>query len=464
MTAGAPWTLCVDFGTAYSKAAAAPVGAWTQFRPEDVRPLMLAGPEAPNPFLLDSAVFVDDDRILFGRAAIQRAEALAHKKRVALRSFKTLLSVSDLDRALNTNAPTAIDPHRLFPMRDLVVLYLAFLMSSADRAVRGDAMLSKASTIERRYAAPAWRGGDSGGMHNAVLRLFGEAEALRAAVGDKILAPQGLSIRTISDALPNALANPRPTEMGLVFEATAAASYSSIGLPDSASHIIVVDMGAGTTDIAAIVRSGGRMEELPQARVTMKQAGDFIDRVVANLVLESNSWARDPAQQGDLWRLMMLHMRDIKESLYLDGRAVLRHESRVIKVEMKDVERDRDFKEFNKELQRAYDVSLEAVRDSAIARKRREIQALAVGGGASAPFIQGLLRRRPPRSGKLSIEPRPATPEWAFAPHFRGNLAPVFPQLAIAIGGALAPDSVLAVRSGLSPVSAGRNGIRAEPD
>jgi molecular chaperone DnaK (HSP70) len=268
----------------------------------------------------------------------------------------------------------------------------------------------------------------------------------------------------VSDALPAALANPHPTEMGLVFEATAAASYTSIGLPDSASHIIVVDMGAGTTDIAAIVRSGGRMEELPQARVTMKQAGDFIDRVVANIVLETNSWARDSAQQSELWRLMMLHMRDIKESLYLDGRAVLRHENRVIKIEFRDVERDRDFKEFNKELQRAYDLSLEAVRDSAAARKRREIQALGVGGGAGAPFIQALLRRRPARSNKLSIEPRPATPEWAFAPHFRGNLAPVFPQLAIAIGGALAPETMLAARSGLSPVSAGRNGIRAEHD
>jgi molecular chaperone DnaK (HSP70) len=458
------WTLCVDFGTAFSKAAAAPRGAWSRFHPEDVRPLTLSREEGANPFLLDSAVFVDDDRILFGRAAVARADSLAHKKRQALRSFKTLLSVSDLDRALNTSAPASIDPHRVFPMRDLVVLYLAYLLAATDRAVRADPVLSEAGAIERRYAAPAWRGGDSGGLHNSVVRLFGEAEAFRAALGEKILAPQGVSLKAVNDALPGALSHPRPVQMGLVFEATAAAAYTSIGLEESASHMLVVDMGAGTTDIAAIARSGGRMEELPQARVTLKQAGDFIDRVVANIVLDANAWARGPEQQTILWRLLMRHMRDIKESLYADGKAMLRHENRTVSVAMRDVEKDRDFKDFVKNLQRAYDESMEAVRDSAHERKRRGVQTVAVGGGANAPFVQALLTRKPPRSSKLVIEPRPATPEWAFAPEFRGNLAPVFPQLAIAIGGALAPDTMLAARPELSPAAADRSGIPAAPD
>jgi molecular chaperone DnaK len=463
MTRGA-WTVCIDFGTAFSKAAAAPQAAWTHFHPEDVRPLMLSAEEGANPFLLDSAVFVDDDRILFGRAAITRADALAHQKRQALRSFKTLLSVSDLDRALNTSAPVSVDPHRIFPVRDLVVLYLAYLLAATDRAVRADPVLSEASAIERRYAAPAWRAGDSGGLHGAVVRLFGEAEALRAAVGDRILSPQGLSIKSVSDALPGALGHPKTVQMGLVFEATAAAAYTSIGLEESASHMVVVDMGAGTTDIAAIARGGGRMEELPQARVTLKQAGDFIDRVVANIVLDANSWARTSEQQSILWRLLMRHMRDIKESLFVDGRAMLRHDNRTIGLTMRDVEKDRDFKDFMKNLQRAYDTSLEVVRDSAIERKRRGVQAVAVGGGANAPFIQALLKRKPSRSNRLVWEARPATPDWAYAPAFKGNLAPVFPQLSIAIGGALAPDAMLAARPELSPAEAGRNGIRAAPD
>jgi hypothetical protein len=384
---------------------------------------------------------------------------------MALRSFKTILSVSDLDRALNTGAPLAIDPHRLFPMRDLIVLYLAYLMTAVERAATADPMLSHAEEIEHRYAAPAWRSGDALGMHGAIQRLFGEAESFRQAIGDKILSPQGISLKKIADTLPAALAQPRDIDLGLIFEATAAAAYTSIGLPDSAAHMIVVDMGAGTTDIAAIARSGARVDEMPGARVTLKQAGDFIDRVIANIVLESSTKARaQAAEQSELWRQLMIHMRDIKESLFADGRAVLRYEQRAVNVTMRDLERDADFRAFMKELTRAYDDSLSVVRNVALMQGASEIQAIAVGGGAAAPFIQELLRRRPPRSGKLHIEPRPATPEWAYAPEFQGNLAPVFPQLAIAIGGALAPDAMLSARGGVSPAATGRNGIPAEHD
>ncbi len=457
------WTLCIDFGTAFSKAAAAPTGAWSRFEPGAVRPLMLGGAGANgNAFLLDSAVFVDEERVLFGRVAVERADSLANSKRIALRSFKTLLSVSDLDRALNTNAPAAVDPHRVFQMRDLVVLYLAYLLASIDRAAGADAQLGQASHIAHRYAAPAWRAGDSAGQHGAIMRLFAEAETFRRTAGEKLLAAQGMPIKKIGDMLPAAEAEAQPVDMGLVYEATAAAAYTSIGLPQSASHVVVVDMGAGTTDIAALARSGSDVEDLTEARVTLKQAGDFLDRVIANIVIDASKWARAAEQQTELWRLLMAHMREIKESLFHDGRAVLRHDGRAINVALRDVERDKDFKIFLKELTQAYEESLRIVRHSAAALKRRTIQTVAVGGGANAPFIQDLLRTK--AGGGLSVEPRPATPEWAFAPEFQGNLAPVFPQLAIAIGGALAPTSMLAAKAAISQAATGRTGIRAGRD
>ncbi len=458
------WTLCIDFGTAFSKAAAAPVGAWTRFDPAAVRPLMLNGAGAAgNAFLLDSAVFVDADRVLFGRAALERAEALADKKRAALRSFKTLLSVSDLERALNTNVPATIDPHRVFQMRDLVVLYLAYLLASVDRAFVSDPMLMEGRIASQRYAAPAWRSGDSAGMHDVIVRLFGEAEAFRASVGKRILAPEGLALRTVSDALPKAAENAEPLEMGLIFEATAAAAYTSVGLEGSGSHLIVVDMGAGTTDIAALARLGPRTIELPEARMTLKQAGDFIDRVIANRVLDSASWARRADQKTELWAVLMRQMGDIKEAVFVDGRAVLRNQGRSIGLTMRDVERDADFRDFLKDLRQAYDHALAVVRDDARARRRSEVQAIAVGGGAAAPFIQDLIQRKS-GSWRPRVTPRPATPLWAHAREFGGNLAPVFPQLAIAIGGALAPDSMLAARSGITPPANDRNDIPAGRD
>lgn len=442
------WTLCIDFGTAYSKAAAAPVGAWSHFEPGDVRPLMIGG-HAPNgnAFLLDSAVFVDDTHVLFGRAAIEKADSVVGKKRIALKSFKTLLSVSDLDRALNTNAPLSVDPHRMFQMRDLIVLYLAYLLEAVEQASAADPMLEDVTSITYRYAAPAWRSGDSAGMHQSVVRLFGEADAFREAIGDALLAPEGLPLKVIEKILPKAQAQAVPFEMGLIFEATAAAAYTSIGLEDAGSHFIVVDMGAGTTDIAALARLGPRTMELPEARVTLKQAGDFIDQVIANRVIEAASWARSTADKSALWTFLMRQMRDIKETLFADGRAVLRLNGRQVAINLRDLEKDADFRAFFKSLSDAYTHALAVVRDDAAARGRTEVQAVAVGGGAAAPFIQDLIRKKATRSTPR-VAPRPATPEWAHAGEFRGNLAPVFPQLSISIGGALAPDTMLAVTIG----------------
>lgn len=458
------WTLCIDFGTAYSKAAAAPVGAWSRFEPRFVRPLMIGGHEPQgNVFLLDSAVFVDESRVLFGRAALAKADALASKKRMALKSFKTLLSVSDLDRALNTNAPLSIDPHRIFQMRDLIVLYLAFLLESIERASHEDALVSQATSIAFRYAAPAWRSGDSAGMHDTVVRLFGEAEAFRAIVGRKLMAPDGLSIHAISTALPKAMETAQRFDMGLIFEATAAAAYTSVGLEDSGSHMVVVDMGAGTTDLAALARLGSRTIELPEARVTLKQAGDFIDQVIANRVLERAKWAHTKEQRTELWNTLMRQMRDIKESVFEDGRAALRHQGHTINIALSDLERDPDFKAFYKTLTDAYVHALAVVRGDAAMRGRTEVQAIAVGGGAAAPFIRDLVRKKAARSTPRVV-PRPATPEWAHAREFEGNLAPVFPQLAISIGGALAPEGMLAAGAGFSPVATGRSGIEAARD
>lgn len=458
------WTLCIDFGTAYSKAAAAPVGAWSHFDPATVRPLMLNAEGRGNAFLLDSAVFVDDGRVLFGRNAIDRADEFAGKKRIALRSFKTLLSVADLDRALNTNAPLTIDPHRQFQMRDLTVLYLAYLLASIDRAIAADPYVAQADSIQRRYAAPAWRSGDTEGIHAPITQLFGEAEAFREIAGDKLLNPDGMTVSSIASTMTKAIKVAQPADMGLIFEATAAAAYTSIGLEKSASHLIVVDMGAGTTDIAAVARLTQRTIELPEARITLKQAGDFIDRIIANRVIDTAYVAPSMKQQADLWAVLMRQMRDIKETLFAEGRATLRHDGKVVTITMKDLERDKDFKAFAKDLTDAYDHSLAVVRDDAKARKRQDVEAIAVGGGAAAPFIQELLRRKAKKMGKAAVTVRPATPKWAHAREFRGNLAPVFPQLAIAIGGAVAPEGMLAARSALSPVGGGRSDIPAGRD
>jgi|CXWL01.1.fsa_nt_gi molecular chaperone DnaK (HSP70) len=432
----ANWVACIDFGTAFSKAALAPAGAWSRFEPALVRPLALATGDA-NPFLLDSAVFVDPDSVTFGAAALVRAAAPGNAKRQALRSFKTILSAPDLERALATRATGSIDPTRSFSQRDLVVLYLSFLTHVVEAAIAADAKIKGA--IAWRYASPAWRE-DGVAAHRVIERLFGEARVVRS----RLAASLGQGVVKLADARASLEAAASAEEaalwrMDLVYEATAAAACSAIALTTRASHVIVIDIGAGTTDIAALAGA----EDLHSARITLTQAGDFLDRVLLNQALAASPQLKSAAQQAGLWAAMAPLVRDLKESLFADGRAVFRHEGRVISLTLRDFERDKPFKQFEKDLTHAYTHALKLLRERARKDKQKQILAVAVGGGAPAPFIQKLIRTPAPGGG-LRVVACPPTPDWAKAPAFAGNLAPVFPQLSVAIGGALAPDEMLA--------------------
>ena len=195
----AQWIVCIDFGTAFSKAAAVRADAWDAFDPSKIRPLTIgAVSQYSHPFLLESAVFVGDTHVKFGVEAVLHAGDLAASKRQALRSFKTLLSAADLDRALETFAPLSIDPHRIFTQRDLIVLFLAYLIRAIGRAQAADPELAGA-LVRRRYALPAWRGGVS--MHGRITALFSAAEAVAARLGDRMFEADGVELAAAVDAL-----------------------------------------------------------------------------------------------------------------------------------------------------------------------------------------------------------------------------------------------------------------------
>jgi len=436
----AQWIVCIDFGTAFSKAAAVRADAWDAFDPSKIRPLTIgAVSQYSHPFLLESAVFVGDTHVKFGVEAVLHAGDLAASKRQALRSFKTLLSAADLDRALETFAPLSIDPHRIFTQRDLIVLFLAYLIRAIGRAQAADPELAGA-LVRRRYALPAWRGGVS--MHGRITALFSAAEAVAARLGDRMFEADGVELAAAVDALKQAGAPP-PLAMDMVFEATAAAAYSMVGLKAPASHLMVVDMGAGTTDFAALAAAKGRMDEVVDSRVTLLRAGDVIDRILLDLLLQKAPNIKTRAEQAELWRALMTSIRDVKESLFVDGRAAISHNGKAKSIALRDLTKDQDFKAFVRDVKRAFDRSLSAVAARAAADGAKEVCVVAVGGGAAAPFVQDMVRAA--KAPKVRVRSYPATPEWAHSAAFGGNLAPIFPQLAIAIGGALAPRALLAV-------------------
>ena len=131
---------------------------------------------------------------------MRQAGALASRKRQALRSFKTLLSAPDLERAIEAHAPRSIDPHRMFTQRDLIVLFLAYLSAPSPRRRR----LIQNSPAARcwRYALPAWKGGAA--MHGRITALFGAGQAVAAQLGAALFDPAGVPLSKAAEALRQA--------------------------------------------------------------------------------------------------------------------------------------------------------------------------------------------------------------------------------------------------------------------
>jgi molecular chaperone DnaK (HSP70) len=439
------WNVCIDFGTAFCKAAAAPAAAQGAFGPASVRPLGIgAGLAGENPLLLESSVFIEEGVVLFGAAATAAATARAAEKRQALRSFKTLLSAPALRQALDAPLPASIDPGRQFRQRDLIVLFLSRLAHAIKRAIAQDPTLAGVET-RLRYSLPAWRGAQA--SHAQVKALFQQAFVLESMLGDSLRAASGVPVTRALEALEAARVEASvgaAPSIAMIYEATAAA-YSAVGASTSVRCLSVIDMGAGTTDFAALGGPVGAPQEISEARATLTQAGDLIDRILLDLALEKFPELQKRSERAELWRSLLGSIRETKESLFVDGRAALTYKGKAAVITLKELTADRDFKAFMKELRKGFEKSLTVAAEHAARAKQKEVAVLAVGGGAGAPFIQDMLRKA--KAPKVKTRIIPSTPDWAHDPVYRNNLAPVFPQLAIAMGGALAPESLLAAAS-----------------
>lgn len=449
MTSAQAMRVCIDFGTAWSKAAIAPVDP--RLALSQVEPLAIGRPMGGNPFLSACAVYVADFRVLFGRWALEAADAEVVSGREPLLSFKTLLSAGDVEALLMQFAARPIDPNRLFRNRDLIVLYLAHLLALVRSGLSEARITIPIGELQWRYATPAWRRPDLEGAHAAIAALFDDAYALFQHFGDALAAREGLLISEAITAL-RALPGPddpragRPTlNVRPLLESSAAAACHVSGRNDIRC-LVVLDMGAGTTDIGGLALTqtaiGPAALELIHARRTLQFAGDMIDRLLMNIVVEKSK-DRSLAEQSKLWRQLLTSIRASKETLFLEGKAAFRHRGKAILVQARDLESDRDFKELLRVVAEGYRSALDVAAARAAQEGVREISATLAGGGASAPFLQQILLKTKPRDGRIKVRIEPPIPQWVEARRFGGDLAPVFPQLAIAMGGAIAPDGLM---------------------
>jgi molecular chaperone DnaK (HSP70) len=440
--AATEWAIGIDFGTAFSKAAATRTSGSQGGVLREIRPLRLGEAGGGNrAFLIPSALYLDRSRIHFGARAIDRLLASGQDDRELARSFKTILGTNDFEEALKFYPRACVDPDRQFRLRDLIVLYLAYLLALVDVATaamftRG---VSASSAARLRFSRPGWIPGRIAAAHEIMSALFSEAHNVRIALGETLTTSDGVPYATARAALDAARASGNDFETldGGIYEASAVGvcHFCDRSAPNS---LLIVDVGGGTTDVAGQMREpfSEDIRVVRTARRTIDVAGDDFDAALAELLL-IRSRLRSKAELTALWRTIMPNIRELKEQLFTQGQIEVNYRGRKFRCTARDFESDAGFKAALRQIVVLYEDSLREMIATAKAQGQRRIGVVLAGGGSSLPALKKAITRPRWLGLGLRLEHLPATPRWAHELATAQEFDTLFAQLSAAFGAAI---------------------------
>jgi molecular chaperone DnaK (HSP70) len=433
--------ICIDFGTALSKASI----CLDPTLPLDVgvKPLPIGAISgAEHPLLTPSVLYVDGGRIYFGPAALEHARRGVESDRDPLLSFKTVLGARDVQSALAARMPPSIDPTGTFKARDALVLYLAYLDQLIREAIElAPNMPPGAANSRRRYTSPVWTQG--GMVDHAFEAIFNEAAAISMRLGRLLLSPEGISIAQCKDALDRAAASPGNglLETG-VFEPHAAAAASLAFTSAPTRFVLVFDMGAGTTDIAAFEFDESvnppALGEIKAARQCSALAGDEIDRILISLLFKRRGLESSGEDAQRALRATRLSARDLKRELFAHGKCGLRNGWITTTIKLSDLQEDPQFRKYLTALAETIARSLGATVARAEAVGADVVDVVLAGGGSHLPFLPELVRAAAHHiQCRVRLRVGPLSPANTLYEGVDVSLRGVFPQIAMSVGGAL---------------------------
>ena len=435
------YMMCLDFGTSFSKAFAynssSTDGSMLDLKIGSVM-------SGASELLLPSELFIDDGNIYFGVAARTHFDDVEADQDRLIDSPKQYLTLgSDVAKLSEKDLPQAAkkDSEKRLKQRDALVLFLSHLNLKAEEAL---SQSGHQINIKRRYTHPAWADEINENNKIATRRILAEAIAISRSYPQFVNSKASLSklIPILSEArkLDNdELSVPFQLIGDAVREATAAGSGALLStLPGVRNSFVVVDIGAGTTDVAGCycVRHGVtgdlKTSEESSAAKAIRQAGNVLDHGLLKLVLDKIPYDSQSAEYGVTKAQLQKMKRQYKEILFSSGELTIDlPDDNNITISLEEFLSQKTTINFVEKLKSLI------VTAGKIVDNGNTVYLVPTGGGARLPFIKQIVGEIRTENHSLTMEIRDAMSQEL--KETNPDLVDPYPQLAVAVGGSM-PD------------------------
>ena len=437
--------LCLDFGTAMSK-------AFALTKREEALGLALGIEAGYQGYPLPSTVFISDEGLVyFGHEALTHSQDVAESQRSRFDSLKGVLSLrsrGDLDSEVCVLRPDVNPTSIRLTEGALIRFFLAYLTDLALRQLAAFTVGNEETIgryVKRRFAHPCWaEAGQKQWAEPLMRKLLAEAQVLADTFSGRW--EGGIDIREVAAAVEQVRRLPsRPDYIieGGVPEPVAVAASALADGSTKRDPFMVVDVGAGTTDFGIfVIREDEDTElhkvfQLPNSIAMIKQAGDKVDNLLLFHIVEHEKIDRDDAQGRLVIAQLRREIRGFKERLFVDGilEYVLEDSTTGI-IDRSEFLASPSMKGFTETVLKGFKDALECLDDSWLAWiAKTGLKVVLTGGGASLPMMKalgsGMIVVRGHKIVREAVDP---TPTWL--KETVPDLVPVYPQMAVAVGGA----------------------------
>jgi molecular chaperone HscA len=439
--------LCIDFGTAMSKATLVRDGDGDD---EEIHVLELGVPGAQQEVsqtMLVSSVYIDNEgKLWFGQAAVARSLLEGGDgSRQRLDNIKRRLSEDGLGDKVERQFNPLRDEVDI-TYGDMVLAYLAFLTWAVGECLTG---LGQPLNLPRRYAMPCFEGPKAREARQCLERYLGEAQVIADTYSSNM--QNGIPLKEFVEVVASLRSSPRkyPFVLGGLTEPLGVAGSLISWRRRIDMLAMVIDIGAGTSDLSlyrVLVdpdREQNEAIEIPGAARGITEAGNYLDRVLIECILKkAGITSQHPGWISQRGRLE-LRIRDYKETLFNDGSVIVTlsndgTEDDVI-IELDEFCALGAVEQFSRSLREAMRQALEDVNPTWInwikSNPQRYLTVALTGGGAKLPMARELASGSITVRGEpIRVEPALSFPSWLEEQYI--DLEEDYPRIAVSLGGA----------------------------